>query len=511
MSKAKGAAAGVDTIVKLIVGAGQASPSPPVGPALGSKGVKSMDFCKEFNARTAHIVPGTPMPCRVTVRPDRSFTFDVRTPQTSWLLLNAVGAPTGKKGNRKGVSKPGHETVGTISLKHQEENKMPSLECTCGSQFRNENDLKQHRRAKSHYICNRCNKCLGTTLGYMEHEPLRATCSENPVKDMQWRCNDCGAVFDSLNASNRHVRLTGHATEFRCCDCNRSFKTEYALQDHLKHHDDNVKPRPKPVAKQPECKTCDRKFKNDTALRQHLNSVIHRPICDLACMAGSLSGVECKARFRNPSAMVAHMESGTCRSGMDRRKLNQLVLLQDNENLITSASDKFEALSLAGLETEEESSSCSGIMTPSTDSDEEGVLLTPSSSQLDLMSLVERGLAEFGLSDAESVCLELPADAIYLCPLCPGSSRRFRGRRALEQHMQSAAHSPKMFHCPSLLYQGQSGAAGPSMQRFSTISGLVAHIESGACRGGNASLRTVMGYMEGRLEDMGISFKLLSM
>ncbi|KAL6893265.1 ribosomal protein L11, N-terminal domain-containing protein [Trichoderma evansii] len=119
MSKAaKGAAGGVDTIVKLIVGAGQASPSPPVGPALGSKGVKSMDFCKEFNARTANFIVGTPMPCRVTVRPDRSFTFDLRTPQTSWLLLNAVGAPVGKKGNRKGVSKPGHETVGTISLKH---------------------------------------------------------------------------------------------------------------------------------------------------------------------------------------------------------------------------------------------------------------------------------------------------------------------------------------------------------------------------------------------------------
>ncbi|GAO15675.1 uncharacterized protein UV8b_01533 [Ustilaginoidea virens] len=118
MSKAKGAAGAVDQIVKLIVGAGQASPSPPVGPALGSKGVKSMDFCKEFNARTAHITPGTPMPCRVTVRPDRSFHFDVRTPQTSWLLLNAVDAPRGKKGNRKGAGKPGHEKVGTISLKH---------------------------------------------------------------------------------------------------------------------------------------------------------------------------------------------------------------------------------------------------------------------------------------------------------------------------------------------------------------------------------------------------------
>jgi large subunit ribosomal protein L11 len=116
MSK-RGAAAGADQIVKLIVGAGQASPSPPVGPALGSKGVKSMDFCKEFNARTAHIVPGTPMPCRVTVRADRSFVFDLRTPRTSWLLLNAANAPMGKKG-RKGAQNPGHETIGTISLKH---------------------------------------------------------------------------------------------------------------------------------------------------------------------------------------------------------------------------------------------------------------------------------------------------------------------------------------------------------------------------------------------------------
>ncbi|POS74709.1 60S ribosomal protein L19 [Diaporthe helianthi] len=117
MSKARGAAT-VDQIVKLIVGAGQASPSPPVGPALGSKGIKSMDFCKEFNARTGHINTGIPLPVRVTVRPDRSFHFDVRTPQTSWLLLNAAGAPMGRKGKRKGASKPGHEVAGTVSLKH---------------------------------------------------------------------------------------------------------------------------------------------------------------------------------------------------------------------------------------------------------------------------------------------------------------------------------------------------------------------------------------------------------
>ncbi|RVX70684.1 hypothetical protein B0A52_05334 [Exophiala mesophila] len=106
-----------DQIVKLIVGAGNASPSPPVGPALGAKGVKSMDFCKEFNARTAHITPGIPIPARVIVRPDRSFTFDIRTPNTSWLLLQAAGVKE-IKGKIKGAKKPGTETVGQVSLKH---------------------------------------------------------------------------------------------------------------------------------------------------------------------------------------------------------------------------------------------------------------------------------------------------------------------------------------------------------------------------------------------------------
>ncbi|KAF2088418.1 ribosomal protein L11 [Saccharata proteae CBS 121410] len=132
-----------DQIVKLIVGAGQASPSPPVGPALGSKGVKSMDFCKEFNARTANYNPGTPIPARVTVRPDRSFHFELRTPPTAQLLLaaagvkpsknqklrgagnvpgpknnkeGATGKQAGKNAEVRGFSATG--TVGTVSLKH---------------------------------------------------------------------------------------------------------------------------------------------------------------------------------------------------------------------------------------------------------------------------------------------------------------------------------------------------------------------------------------------------------
>ncbi|KAI9721960.1 MAG: hypothetical protein M1812_001918 [Candelaria pacifica] len=106
-----------DQVVKLIVGAGQASPSPPVGPALGSKGVKSMDFCKEFNARTAHMNLGVPIPARVTVRPDRSFHFELRTPTTSYLLLNAAGVKE-RKGKIRGAISPGKESVGEVSLKH---------------------------------------------------------------------------------------------------------------------------------------------------------------------------------------------------------------------------------------------------------------------------------------------------------------------------------------------------------------------------------------------------------
>ncbi|KAH3661880.1 hypothetical protein OGAPHI_006059 [Ogataea philodendri] len=98
------------TLIKLIVGAGQAAPTPPVGPALGSKGVKAIDFCKEFNARTAHFQPGVPIPTKVTVKPDRTFSFDIKTPTTAWLLMKAAGIEKGEPGLRKSTVK--------LSLKH---------------------------------------------------------------------------------------------------------------------------------------------------------------------------------------------------------------------------------------------------------------------------------------------------------------------------------------------------------------------------------------------------------
>ena len=107
----KKAAAAASSLIRLIVPAGKASPSPPVGPALGAKGVKSMDFCKEFNARTSNLEPGTPVPSLITVNPDRTFSFTTKMPPTTWLLKKAAGID-------KGAVKPGSEIVGNISVKH---------------------------------------------------------------------------------------------------------------------------------------------------------------------------------------------------------------------------------------------------------------------------------------------------------------------------------------------------------------------------------------------------------
>ncbi|KAF8592509.1 ribosomal protein L11 [Ramaria rubella] len=108
MSKAGGGRA---QLVRLLLAAGKAAPTPPIGPALGARGVKAMDFCKEFNARTAHLQPGIPTPTLIHIQPDRTFKFITKTPPASYFLKKASGID-------KGAAKPGHEVTGTVNLKH---------------------------------------------------------------------------------------------------------------------------------------------------------------------------------------------------------------------------------------------------------------------------------------------------------------------------------------------------------------------------------------------------------
>lgn len=117
--------------LKLQVKAGQANPSPPVGPALGQRGLNIMAFVKEFNAKTADLAPGTPTPVIITYYQDKSFSLEFKTPPASFLLKQAAGLPpVGKRNRAKGSPKPGREVAGTITaaqVKKIAETKMKDL------------------------------------------------------------------------------------------------------------------------------------------------------------------------------------------------------------------------------------------------------------------------------------------------------------------------------------------------------------------------------------------------
>ena len=116
--------------IKLQVPAGAATPSPPIGPALGQRGVNIMGFCKEFNARTEKEAKGTPLPTVITVYQDKSFTFVTKTPPATYYIKQAAKIQSGS-------GKAGRETIGKITrsqLREIAEKKMKDL---------NANDLEQ--------------------------------------------------------------------------------------------------------------------------------------------------------------------------------------------------------------------------------------------------------------------------------------------------------------------------------------------------------------------------------
>ena len=109
--------------IKLQVPAGKANPSPPIGPALGQRGLNIMEFCKAFNARTQGLEPGLPIPVVITAFADKSFTFIMKTPPATVLIKKASGV-------QKGSAKPHTDKVGSITRAQVEEiatAKMPDL------------------------------------------------------------------------------------------------------------------------------------------------------------------------------------------------------------------------------------------------------------------------------------------------------------------------------------------------------------------------------------------------
>ena len=98
----------IEGYIKLQVPAGEAKPAPPIGPALGQRGVNIMEFCKQFNAATQELEKGMPLPTVITVFADRSFTFVTKTPPATFLIKKALGLKSGSK-------EPGKVSAGTIT------------------------------------------------------------------------------------------------------------------------------------------------------------------------------------------------------------------------------------------------------------------------------------------------------------------------------------------------------------------------------------------------------------
>jgi len=112
--------------MKLQVPAGKANPSPPVGPALGQRGINIMEFCKAFNAKTQELEPGAPCPTVITYYVDKSFTMDIKTPPASYFLKKAANLKSGSK-------TPGRDTAGSVTarqVKEIAEAKMKDLNAT---------------------------------------------------------------------------------------------------------------------------------------------------------------------------------------------------------------------------------------------------------------------------------------------------------------------------------------------------------------------------------------------
>jgi large subunit ribosomal protein L11 len=99
----------IDGYIKLQVPAGAANPAPPIGPALGQRGVNIMEFCKAFNAKTQEMEKNMPIPTVITVYSDKSFTFITKTPPASYYLKKAAKLP-------KGGAEPGREVAGSVTM-----------------------------------------------------------------------------------------------------------------------------------------------------------------------------------------------------------------------------------------------------------------------------------------------------------------------------------------------------------------------------------------------------------
>lgn len=306
-------------------------------------------------------------------------------------------------------------------------------------------------------------------------------------------------------------------TQFRCCDCQRDFKTEVALSDHLLYstvhkprketkHKKGKRLQQQEADHQPTgCSKCKKTFKNMNALKQHQESVRHQPLCHIKCVASE----KCKKKFQCPSAQLHHLESGKCPSEMTKTKLDAAIARNDPERIITSTQVSTNWLLEEIASTTSTSPVRSPILTPTSieflDSYPPSAILTP------LCSPSPTTLASTSPSSIQ--WLSTPAGHKG-CPFCPLSRTRTFNPGALRQHLSSSVHTrtfislPQqaadeiLFHCPRSLMSSVNKKK--ALKNFSAVSGLAQHLESGACHGGKETLSRAVEYLQKEMKAMGL-------
>ena len=276
-------------------------------------------------------------------------------------------------------------------------------------------------------------------------------------------------------------------TEFRCCDCDKEFLSSRSLRRHLAAEHPNFREPPPPRTRGIHyCEQCDKSFETKGGLQSHrANSRVHNPLLDkkVDCVRG------CKRKFDAPSGWLAHLESGVCKSGITRDKIDNAIIAQDRTNIITDPDAVLTRqagnLSLASREA---STICDGSRfdTPDDSSDAEsihaqseafdghlryhtagGVSLTPGAS-----------IQPAGEPTIDQLHSWLLPDGTFECPICPPNTATFRRPSVatlaeLQTHMQSLTVHPQLNHNPHALFpdpydppistaSSESGIATPS-------------------------------------------------